>query len=365
MGNTHVKDIKSKNLNLFFSGGFSFGSGSQNWFSPEFLLMENVIVVTMNYRLHTFGFLMLPSMGINGNAALKDQQMALEWVYENISSFNGDPDNICLFGESAGAACVHLQVLNEKSRKMIKSAICQSGCALNDWVIQKDGVGRTRKLAELLGCKSQEDKEIYRTLMDAPIKELYRKGFAANTKDEMRRNLNFVFKPVIEMESDDAFMTQSPVELIKQQKIDIPIIFGTTDKEGIIQTSYVKRNLQIYNDDLVKMVPVSLNIDPDSDAALEVGKEIKKFYFGDKSIDKSQIDNFIDFMTDFHFLTGQTVANELHAKYQKNSRQYLYEFRFDGQLNLYKKLLQMDFLKGACHADELFYLFGYDLYNNL
>lgn len=71
-------------------------------YSPEYLLMENVIVVTLNYRLHVLGFLSLPSQGISGNAGLKDQQMALEWVYENISSFNGDPHNICLFGESAG-----------------------------------------------------------------------------------------------------------------------------------------------------------------------------------------------------------------------------------------------------------------------
>jgi carboxylesterase type B len=321
--------------------------------------MENVIVVTMNYRLHTLGFLMLPSLNINGNAGLKDQQMALEWVYENISNFNGDPEKICLFGESAGAASVHLQVLNEKSRKMIKGAICQSGCGLGDWVIQRDGIGRTKKLAQILGCESQDDNDIYETVMNAPLKELFRKGFAVNPKDEKRRNLNFVFKPVIERESSDAFMTKSPVELIKQQKIDIPIIFGTCDKDGMIQTAFMMKIFNRFNEDPVRMVPLSLNINPDSEVALEVGKEVKKFYFGDELIDKNQVENFNDLMTDIHFLIPQTIANELHAKYQKKSKQYLYEFRFDGDLNLYKQILQMDFCKGACHADDLFYLFGY------
>lgn len=93
--------------------------------------MENVIVVTINYRLHVLGFLTLPSCGISGNAGLKDQQMALEWVHENISSFNGDPNRICLFGESVGGVSSHLHVMNPRSRKLIKTAICQSGTALH------------------------------------------------------------------------------------------------------------------------------------------------------------------------------------------------------------------------------------------
>jgi carboxylesterase type B len=64
--------------------------------------MEDVIVVTINYRLHALGFISIPSLDISGNAGLKDQQMALEWIYENIENFNGDRNRICLFGESAG-----------------------------------------------------------------------------------------------------------------------------------------------------------------------------------------------------------------------------------------------------------------------
>jgi carboxylesterase type B len=333
-------------------------------FSPEYLLMENVIVVSINYRLHALGFLMLPSMGINGNAGLKDQQMALEWVYENIEQFNGDRERICLFGESAGGASVHFQVLNEKSRKMISSAVCQSGSAVCDWALQRDSLGCTKRLAELLGCKSSNDKEIYDTLVSAPLEELFRKTARANSNDDRRRNLNMTFKPVIELNSSDAFMTKSPIELMiaQKDKINIPLIFGCTNKEGIIQTSFMKKNFAAFNKDVSKLIPISLNVDPDSALALEVGKEIKNFYL-DGGLDDEHEENFIDLMTDLHFLTPQTMCNELNAKYQKN-KQYLYEFRFDGELNVLKKIVQMDHCKGACHADELYYLFGYALYLN-
>ena len=129
--------------------------------------MEDVIVVTVNYRLHALGFLSLPSMGISGNAGLKDQQLALEWVHENISHFNGDPDNICLFGESAGGSCVYLHTLNPRSRKFFKSAICQSGTIIDPWLFNKNAANSTREMGKLLGAKSESDKDIYEALMNA------------------------------------------------------------------------------------------------------------------------------------------------------------------------------------------------------
>lgn len=313
--------------------------------------MEDVIVVTINYRLHVLGFLSLPKMGISGNAGLKDQQMALEWVYENISSFGGDPEQISLFGESAGGASVHLQFLNPKSRKMIKNAICQSGCALGDWVIQKDAVGVTKKLAKLLGAKTDSDEDALETLMSASAEDLFRLKAKPQSPDDRRRNLVFTFKPSIEIESFDAFMTKSPAELIKSQagQIDIPIIFGTTDKDGCVMVASYQHMTDVFDKDPVRLVPQSLSINPNSDAAKLLGEEIKKFYFGNESIGDNTIPNFIDFMTDFHFLIPQIISTELHNYYHPKSKTFLYEFRFDGELNLYKKFLQMDGIPGKFH----------------
>lgn len=321
--------------------------------------MENVIVVTINYRLHVLGFLCLPSMGIFGNAGLKDQQMALQWVHENISHFNGDPENICLFGESAGGASVHLQILNKQSRKFIKSAICQSGTALGDWVIQRDGVGITRRLAKFLGCKSDDDKEILKTLMNTSAQELFRFKGKPQDHDERRRNLTFTFKPIVELANDDAFMTEWPSQLLRTQEkqIDIPLIFGTTDKEGIIMVTIYRQMTELFDKDPVMLLPRSINLDPNSDVAKQAANEIKSFYFGTKGVVKETIPQFVDHMTDFHFLTPQTVSNELHALFQPSSKQFLYQFSFDDELNLYKKLMQMPEIGGAVHADDVCYLF--------
>lgn len=83
-------------------GGFAQWSGNDNLFGPDFLLEQNVIVVTLNYRLSILGFLSLGTSEYSGNMGLKDQQLALKWVNENIEQFNGDTKRITIFGESAG-----------------------------------------------------------------------------------------------------------------------------------------------------------------------------------------------------------------------------------------------------------------------
>ena len=76
-----------------------------------------------------------PSLEVPGNAALKDQNLALKWVKNNIHHFGGDSNNITLFGESAGACSVHHHMLSERSKGLFHKAIPMSGCALNNWSI--------------------------------------------------------------------------------------------------------------------------------------------------------------------------------------------------------------------------------------
>ena len=106
-------------------GGFYIGGASQ--FDPSALVsMENVIVVTINYRLGAGGF--LPEFDTNNG--IRDQIVALEWVNQHISEFGGDPTNVTVFGESAGAMSVDTLVHSPKARHLFTRAIGQVGLLL-------------------------------------------------------------------------------------------------------------------------------------------------------------------------------------------------------------------------------------------
>lgn len=89
---------------LFFihGGSYRVGSGDDFFFGPDFIVEKQTILVTINYRLGPFGFLSLNSSEYSGNMGLKDQQLALKWVHDNIEHFGGDSQRITIFGQSAG-----------------------------------------------------------------------------------------------------------------------------------------------------------------------------------------------------------------------------------------------------------------------
>lgn len=78
------------------------GHGNDQFYGADFFIEKHMILVTINYRLGIFGFLSLNSRDYSGNMGLKDQRIALKWIYENIDYFNGDKNKITVFGQSVG-----------------------------------------------------------------------------------------------------------------------------------------------------------------------------------------------------------------------------------------------------------------------
>ncbi len=112
-------------------GAFRFGTASA--YDPRRIVREGVVVVTVNYRLDVFGFLTHPELtaespeGSSGNYGLLDQIEALRWVRENAASFGGDPANVTIFGESAGAQAVTHLMTSPLAAGLFHRAIAQSG----------------------------------------------------------------------------------------------------------------------------------------------------------------------------------------------------------------------------------------------
>ena len=122
-------------------GAFMGGFGHEKEFDGEGYCRRGVILVTINYRLGPIGFLAHPWLSreseenggpaVSGNYGILDQIAALRWVYENIEAFGGDPDNITVFGQSAGCMSVQTLVSSPLKKGMISKAILQSGVGLS------------------------------------------------------------------------------------------------------------------------------------------------------------------------------------------------------------------------------------------
>jgi para-nitrobenzyl esterase len=116
-------------------GAFIMGSGSTTLYKGARLAARgDVVVVTINYRLGALGFLNHPelsALGIPSNLGLRDQIAALEWVRDNIEAFGGDPENVTIFGESAGGMSVGTLLGTPAAAGLFRRAIPQSGAAHN------------------------------------------------------------------------------------------------------------------------------------------------------------------------------------------------------------------------------------------
>jgi para-nitrobenzyl esterase len=116
-----------------YGGGFTGGSGGMQWYDGEALAAKGPVIVTLNYRLGALGFFAHPELAresgrnASGNYGMMDAIAALQWVKRNISAFGGDPDNVTIFGESAGAIMIGAIVGSPQAKGLFHRAIAQSG----------------------------------------------------------------------------------------------------------------------------------------------------------------------------------------------------------------------------------------------
>lgn len=142
-------------------GGFIFGSGAEELYNGANLAREDVVVVTLNYRLGLFGSLVTDNDGTGGLNGIDDQINGLKWVKNHIASFGGNPDDVTIFGESAGSISVCIISISPLAKGLFHRAIQQSGeCVYSPAVVPRDaafGVQQTEFMLNLTGAASVAD----------------------------------------------------------------------------------------------------------------------------------------------------------------------------------------------------------------
>jgi para-nitrobenzyl esterase len=138
-------------------GGFVSG-GAREYNGTELATTGDMIVVTINYRLGALGFLSTPQLGTNGgNYGLMDQTAALRWVQRNATRFGGNPNNVTLAGQSAGARAVCAQLASPASRNLFHRAIIQSGACANPVLTLAEAQRFGNRATQELGCATTSD----------------------------------------------------------------------------------------------------------------------------------------------------------------------------------------------------------------
>ena len=203
-------------------GGFTAGAGSLPVYDGQHLARRgDVVVVTVNYRLGALGFLAWPTPSIAANVGLLDQIAALSWVREHAERFGGDPRNVTVFGESAGAISIGALLGAPATRGLFRRAILQSGAAHN---VSSPDAGRRVAEEFLAAAQHPADAAALRALpLDAVLEAQQR------VVDQSWRTVEgLAFQPVV----DGGAIPREPLAAVGEGTArDVSLLVGTNRDE--------------------------------------------------------------------------------------------------------------------------------------
>jgi para-nitrobenzyl esterase len=210
-------------------GAYVNGTGASDWFDgTSFAANHGIVLVTINYRLNVFGYLHLAGIADGeqgaGNCGLLDQIAALRWVGDNIAAFGGDPGNVTVFGESAGAMSVGVILGTPAADGLFQRAILQSGAAVNV-TSADDATSVTRDILADLGLSADDDgvaalRQLPTDRILAAYGAVGQRRFSGAAPEE----LAMLSAPVV----DGVVLPQEPMAAIREgASADVAVMIGT------------------------------------------------------------------------------------------------------------------------------------------
>ncbi|MFW6126050.1 MAG: carboxylesterase/lipase family protein [Chloroflexota bacterium] len=336
-----LDDARRPVLFWIHGGGFTGGSGSQPMYKGSRLAARgNAVVVTINYRLGSLGFLnlnevtkgMIPA---TGNEGLLDQVAALAWVRDNIAAFGGDPQNITIFGESAGGMSVGCLLAVPDARGLFHRAVLQSGAA-NTALTLDAAVRVAERFIDILGVDAG-DGDALRSL---PVDRLLAAQHELTLRMMASSRTGLPLQPVI----DGATLPALPLEEVRNgSAAHIPVVVGSTLEEWK-SLSMMDQELPELNEDGLQQRCQQQMPGVDVKGLIETYRQART----NRGEPTSPTELYMAIQTDRVFRIPALRLAEAQRRHGQSAFNYLFTWRspvFGGAL-------------GACHGLEIGFLFG-------
>ena len=326
---------KNRPVMVFIHGGGFQGGGSSDplYTGKNLAAAYDVVVVSINYRVNVFGFVNFatidPSYEGTGYLGLKDQIAALKWVKENIAEFGGNPDNITIFGESAGAISSMMLSVTPAAKGLFQRAIPQSG---NSYMYNT--VESSAQVAEAyMRASGERDMNGLMKKSSAELMDLYSRLRVERSAETIKDYL-----PTC----DGKFMPENPFKALKEGGAKgIKFLTGTTADEWHYWLLYMPDYFEILHRDYDKLSPVMQKY-----IASHSSKNAEEIYQMWLKGRPDTDDNFADYANKLDWRVGQELAAEYQAPFG------------DVYYYLFSEYTQEREDLRSCHAVDLVYTFN-------
>ncbi|KAM4767067.1 fatty acyl-CoA hydrolase precursor, medium chain-like isoform 1-T1 [Cyanocitta cristata] len=340
-------------------GGLVFGAAS-SYDGSALAAFDNVVVVTIQYRLGIAGYLSTGDEHARGNWGYLDQVAALRWIQENIIHFGGDPGSVTIFGESAGGISVSALVLSPLAKGLFHKAISESGTAALGLFTEQPNE-EAQKIAAVSGCEKSSSAAIVECLREKTEEELVQITLKMDmtalqlcsdaSPEKCKQDFFFISSCV-----DGVFYPKSPRELLSEKSINaVPYIIGVNNCEfgwGIPMMMKYPPFVDGLDKDVARQILQSNLVLFIKGTTSELVDRVYKEYMGDAESPAQVRDGLLEAMGDVFFVISAVEV----ARYHRDAGNPVYFYEFQHRPSSVEGVVPA-FVK-ADHGAEIAFVFG-------
>ena len=359
---TKTLDVTARKPVLVFIHGGAFIAGGTSSLTAEYLLEEDVVLVTLQYRLGPLGWLTTADSKAPGNLGLLDQILALRWVQDHITQFGGDKELVTISGMSAGGARVHYLLLSPQTDGLFHRAITMSGSALCWWANIPHQDRTTARLASDLNCPTSSSAEMVDCLRRVSGREMMVAQAALYPwhPDGVEKAPKNIWSPRPDPEAGlEAVLAVEPLLALKAGHIQpVPLLVGTAESEGVWPAGLYLTRPAVMEEftqhfDQISLLSLGLQDQVTDDRKSEVIRKIKDFYLGSE---EGLVTGMVNMFGDAFYSFAIDTTLKLQQAGQADSPVWVYQYNFRHNHSiafLHPASRQIEELSRASHSHEM------------